>query len=226
MFFHKALRELMSIFHRIPAVAVLVASLFVCVAPRSAAQDAEARHEMVLEHLKRRAAALSSDCLADIKILDDWKRERPRMKRQLLDVLGLDPYPARTPLNVAITGTLKRPNYTIEKIVFQSMPGLYVTGNFYLPENTEGPLPTILYLCGHSPSPYGAKLSYQDRAVWFAEHGYACLVIDTLEFAEVAWAPSRHSRSEHVVLAVAGIHTGGNGGVERHSRVGLSRDAP
>ena len=32
----------------------------------------------------------------------------------------------------------------------------------------------------------GAKWSYQDRAVWFVEHGYVCFAIDTLEFGEVA----------------------------------------
>ena len=47
------------------------------------------------------------------------------------------------------------------------------------------PLPTILYLCGHSPHPQGAKTQYQDRTQWFAAHGYAVLSLDTLEFAEV-----------------------------------------
>src|SRR2546430_14492302 len=38
---------------------------------------------------------------------------------------------------------------------------------------------------GHSPHPLGAKWDYQDRADWFADHGYVCLVLDTLEFGEV-----------------------------------------
>jgi hypothetical protein len=46
-------------------------------------------------------------------------------------------------------------------------------------------LPTILYVCGHSPHPLGAKWNYQDRAIWFAEHGYVCFILDTLEFGEV-----------------------------------------
>ena len=67
---------------------------------------------------------------------------------------------------------LDRPEYRIEKIVFQSRPGLYVTGNFYLPKKAAPPLPTILYVCGHSPHPLGAKGAYQDRAFWFAEQLY------------------------------------------------------
>lgn len=102
-----------------------------------------------------------------------------------MDMLGLDPLPKRTPLHSSITGTLDRPAYRVEKIVFQSSPGLYVTGNLYVPKDAPQPLPTILYLCGHSPHPQGAKTQYQDRAQWFASHGYAVLVLDTLEFAEV-----------------------------------------
>ncbi len=171
---------------RISVIALAVVFIGLTCVRDSRAQDAETRHARVLEHLKRRAAEISSDCLSDIETLDDWKRERPRLKRELVDMLGLEPMPPRTPLKPEVTGTLKRPGYTIEKIVFQSMPGLYVTGNFYLPEKVDGPLPTILYLCGHSPGPHGAKVSYQDRAVWFVQHGYSCLVLDTLEFGEVA----------------------------------------
>ncbi|MGH9855976.1 MAG: acetylxylan esterase, partial [Blastocatellia bacterium] len=66
------------------------------------------------------------------------------------------------------------------------LPGLYVTGNFYIPANASVPLPAILYVCGHNPHPLGAKFNYQDRAEWFASRGYACLILDTLEFGEVA----------------------------------------
>jgi cephalosporin-C deacetylase-like acetyl esterase len=152
----------------------------------SAQETAAKRHERFIDHLKSVAAELSSRSLTDIKSLEDWKGKRPTLKRELLYMLGLDPLPERSPLKAEIKGTLDRPEYRVEKIVFQSLPGLYVTGNFYLPKRAAPPLPTILYVCGHSPHPLGAKGAYQDRASWFAEHGYACLILDTLEFGEVA----------------------------------------
>jgi hypothetical protein len=124
--------------------------------------------------------------LSDVRTLDDWEKRRPQLRRQLLEMLGLEPRPPRTPLKAQMTGRLERADYWIEKLVFQSAPGLYVTGNFYVPKGAAKPRPTILYLCGHSPHPLGAKVEYQDRAIWFASHGYACLVLDTLEFGEVA----------------------------------------
>ncbi|MPY91180.1 MAG: hypothetical protein GEU99_25120 [Luteitalea sp.] len=151
------------------------------------AEEAPARrHAMVIEHLKKTAAEISERSLTDIRSLADWKRQRPALRRELLYMLGLEPLPQRTPLNARITGTLERPGYRIEKLVFQSLPGLYVTGNLYVPANTSGPLPTILYVSGHAPHPTGAKVQYQDRVAWFAAHGYTSLILDTLEFGEVA----------------------------------------
>ena len=45
----------------------------------------------------------------------------------VLHIVGLDPLPKRTALKAQITGRLEREDYRIEKVVFQSMPGLYVT---------------------------------------------------------------------------------------------------
>jgi hypothetical protein len=128
-----------------------------------AQETAAQRHEMTTNQLKRLAAEMTAQCLDNVRSLDDWKKQQPELRRQLLDMLGLDPLPKRTPLKTQITGHLERDAYRIEKIVFQSLPGLYVTGNFYIPKGAAKKLPTILYLCGHSPHPLGAKFQYQDR---------------------------------------------------------------
>src|SRR5258705_13638529 len=88
------------------------------------------RHEAATNHLKKVAAEISARCLSDVRSFDDWEKQRPERRRQLLEMLGLDPLPQRTPLKALITGRLEREQYRIEKIVFQSRPGLYVTGNF------------------------------------------------------------------------------------------------
>jgi cephalosporin-C deacetylase-like acetyl esterase len=144
------------------------------------------RHEMATNQLKRLAVEMSDRCLNDPGTLENWKGRQVELRRQLLDMLGLYPLPKRTPLKAQITGRLERDAYRIEKIVFQSMPGLYVTGNFYVPKDGTKALPTVLYLCGHSPHPLGAKFQYQDRAIWFASHGFACLTLDTHEFGELS----------------------------------------
>jgi cephalosporin-C deacetylase-like acetyl esterase len=159
--------------------------LSLLLAAPAAAESAAGRHERFIAYLKEQAAAISARSLTEVASIEAWQQQRPETLRRLRSMLGLDPLPERTPLRAQVTGTLQRPSYHIEKLVFQSMPGLYVTGNLYLPRQTAGPLPTILYACGHNPHPLGAKWDYQDRGQWFAAHGYVCLVLDTLEFGEV-----------------------------------------
>lgn len=167
-------------------VCVICLSILVAVCKLVAQESPAQRHEMATNQLKRIAAEMSTRCLSEIRTLDDWNKQRIELRRQLLEMLGLDPLPKRTALKAQITGRIEGPVYRIEKLVFQSSPGLYVTGDFYIPNGGAKALPTILYLCGHSPHPLGAKFHYQDRAIWFASHGYTCLVLDTLEFGEVA----------------------------------------
>jgi len=168
------------------APAVVLSAAVLCGSNLQAEDTAAERFEAATNQLKRVAEGISARCLNQVQSLDAWQKARPELRRQLRDMLGLEPQPARTPLHARITGLLERGVYRIEKVVFQSLPGLYVTGNFYVPAPASKPLPTILYLCGHSADPRGAKVDYQDRAQWFAAHGYACLVLDTLEFGEVA----------------------------------------
>lgn len=153
--------------------------------PDGLRHDAQQRYDLFNQYLKRRAAGITRAHLQGIQSLDAWTRERPRVLREMRHMLGLDPWPERTPLRAEVTGTVQRPTHRIDKIVFQSMPGLYVTGNLYLPTEVSSPLPTVLYVCGHSPGPHGAKVDYQHHGVWFARHGFAALLIDTIEFGEL-----------------------------------------
>src|SRR5699024_4383953 len=75
-------------------------------------------------------------------------------------ILGIDKYleQERPSLNVKKTGTLQRKTYRIEKLSYESLPGLYVTANLYIPDNITKPVPAIIYLCGHSPT---QKIKYQ-----------------------------------------------------------------
>lgn len=117
----------------------------------------------------------------------EWEARRPDRQRLFRDMLGLDPLPEKTPLKAAVTGKLERGGVVVEKVHFQSRPGLYVTGNFYRPKEAKGKLPAVLYLCGHSNNGRdGNKTAYQDHPRWFASNGYVCLVVDTLQLGEVA----------------------------------------
>ncbi len=145
---------------------------------------------MLAETFRAETEKLSARCLADIRSLDDWKSRREEYRRELIDMLGLNPPPPRGDLRVTVTGKLEREEFTVENLHFQSLPGLYVTANLYLPKNLSKPAPTILYLNGHggvssNGVSYGNKALYQHYGAWFARSGYVCLVVDTLQLGEI-----------------------------------------
>ena len=141
---------------------------------------------MMDKYLAQEARKISAAFMAGIRSKEDWEKTRPQLKEEYFYMLGLWPLPEKTPLNATITGTLERPTFRVEKLHFQSMPGLYVTGNLYLPQKIKGRIPAILYLCGHSGrGRNGNKTAFQHHGIWFATNGYACLILDTLMLGEI-----------------------------------------
>lgn len=135
-------------------------------------------------------ARIASSSMADIKTLDDWQKARVTYRKQLYEMLGLDPLPPKTNLKATITGSVDHPEFTVEKLHYQSMPGFYVTANLYLPKGLTKPAPAILYVCGHGRVKidgvsYGNKTHYQHHGAWFARNGYVCLTIDTVQLGEI-----------------------------------------
>ena len=130
---------------------------------------------------------IESGYLKDVRSASDWEALRPRLHAEYLHMLGLDPLPPRTPLEARTTGVLEREGFRVEKVDFQSRPGLHVTANLYLPSKHDGKLPAVLYQSGHSGRERdGNKTAFQRHGAWFASHGYACLILDTLQLGEVA----------------------------------------
>lgn len=152
--------------------------------------DRAANRHRLDEYFRSLSEKLTQRSLADVVTAEDWEARRGEYRRQLAEMLGLDPMPPRTPLEPQVTGTIEDHGVVVEKIHFQSMPGLYVTANLYRPSKVDKPLPTILYVCGHARAvadgvSLGGKTSYHHHGVWFARNGYVCMVIDTIQLGEI-----------------------------------------
>ncbi len=143
----------------------------------------------ILSYLYQSSAALSADFpLADLSA-STWERERPERHRQFMEMMGFSLEEPRDPPTVRHTGTVQEDGFRIEKFFFESMPGLYVPANLYVPEGSNAPSPLVLYLAGHAP---GQKVHYQAHPRKLAQLGFASLIFDTVQFGEVAghhWGP-------------------------------------
>ncbi len=100
-------------------------------------------------YARSREAFARGDAARDALKNPEDVRARQRMIREtFLACLGGLP-PMDTPLDPVTTGTLAFDGFRVEKVIFQSRPKTYVTGNLYVPDGRETPGPAVLFLCGH-----------------------------------------------------------------------------
>lgn len=139
-----------------------------------------------MAYLADEAHEITARAISESASREAWEPVRERRRAELKEMLGLSYERPKTPLNVQLRGTIERPGYTVEKVAFESLPKVYVTANLYLPADPAGPVPAVIYVCGHAFSPYGAKTSYQRHGHTLARYGYAAMVIDPIQIAETA----------------------------------------
>ena len=118
---------------------------------------------MFADYFKIETKRLADNCLADIATLDDWNAKKNLYRRQLHEMLGLNPLPERTPLKATVTGTVQHDEFEVRNLHFQSSPGLYVTGNLYVPKILPEPgFPTLRFFT-NLPKKTFAKLPLPPR---------------------------------------------------------------
>ncbi|MCL7417670.1 MAG: hypothetical protein M8354_07515, partial [Halalkalicoccus sp.] len=112
-----------------------------------------------------------------IETVDDHERRVKRIRTAFFDALGGLP-DERTPLCAERAGVVERDGYSIEKIVYESLPNMHVTGNLYRPDG-EGPFPAVLFLCGHSKTGKASSV-YQRACIELAQNKFVVLAIDPI----------------------------------------------
>ncbi|GAB6166746.1 alpha/beta hydrolase family protein [Thermostilla marina] len=90
--------------------------------------------------------------------------------------------PERTPLNARVVDTIPRDGYTVEKVIYESIPGVFVTALFYRPDGAP-PFPGVLVPCGHSSNGKASE-PYQRVCILLAKNGIAALCYDPIDQGE------------------------------------------
>jgi cephalosporin-C deacetylase-like acetyl esterase len=137
---------------------------------QQAAQDPLLRwmDQVAQQQLQRR-----EDAVAGIRNVADAERRKQSVREILLSLIGgLPDYSG--PLNPSIRGRIQTGKYTIEKVIFESLPGFYVTANLYRP-NQPGRYPGVLLQAGHTQE---GKPEGQRLAANLALQGFVVLAFD------------------------------------------------
>jgi dienelactone hydrolase len=87
--------------------------------------------------------------------------------------------PQRTPLNARVAGKFERARYQLQKVVYESRPGVVVSANLYIPQTHHPPYPGVLFQMGHSPLGKAYE-PYQRCCQGLAQLGYLVLAFDPI----------------------------------------------
>ncbi len=138
----------------------------------------------IRDYLSGEAKRITDGALADFVFAADHKRLLPEKRRQYFEMMGLDHWwtEKRDAPPVTVTGVVEREHYRIEKLYFESVPKLCATANLYVPKKIDGKVPAVLYVCGHSKN---QNVAFQAHARKFAELGFVCMIVETIQLGEV-----------------------------------------
>ncbi len=145
---------------------------------------------------------------AAIQTPEQVKQRQAQIKTKLLELIGgLPDY--KGPLHARVTGVLNADGYVIERVLFQSLPGYYVTANVYRPIN-KGRYPAVLLQSGHTQE---GKPEPQVAAANLALQGYVAMTFDPVGQGEreqtylpmLGRALSGGSVNEHLAMGAQNI---------------------
>jgi dienelactone hydrolase len=148
--------------------------------------------------------------VASLKTEEDLRKRQAELRARFIEALG--GFPERTPLRPRVVGTLQADGFRIEKVIYESRPDHFVTGNFYIPEG-KGPFPGILLPCGHSDAGKAEKV-YQSACILMAKNGLAVLTYDPIgqgermQLLDESGKPRIKGTTEHTMVEVGALLVG------------------
>ena len=85
------------------------------------------------------------------KSLKDWEKRKAELRQRILVSAGLWPMPEKTDLHPEIFERKEHERYTVEKVLLETYPGFFLTGNLYRPKAAGAgkKYPAILSPHGH-----------------------------------------------------------------------------
>jgi dienelactone hydrolase len=131
--------------------------------------------------------------------LKEWEERKAFLRNQVLVAAGLSPMPEKTPLHAQVFGKIEEKDYTIEKVLLETLPGFYLGGNLYRPRNSQAKHPGVLNPQGHWP--YGRLeneplYSGPSLGISLARQGYVVFAYDMVGYNDTLQVPHRFGSAE------------------------------
>ena len=141
-------------------------------------------------------------------------RTQDQVRRKLLQMIGGLPT-TKTDLQARVTGRIEMDGFSVEKLIFQSLPGVYVTALIYVPADHSKKHPAVLVPAGHAAD---GKFHYQSLSQRLVGRGYVVISWDPVgqgersQFWDLAAGKSRYNLvcGEHAAMGNLAYLAGAN----------------
>jgi len=118
--------------------------------PPPPAETPRAQLERLLNARAHRQLRAREEAVARVATPAALEQRRRWARETILKLIGGLPA-TRTPLQPRVTGRREREGFTVENVVYESLPGFPVTANVYLPAGGRGRRPAVVASAGHGP---------------------------------------------------------------------------
>ena len=149
-----------------------------CAVWAAAQSDNGARQQLIetLDQIANRQLAERAQHVAGIQTRAAFEQRKAQVRAKILELIGGLPE-HRGPVAVKEFGSLAGDGFRVEKLAYESLPGLWVTANLYIPAAGNGPFPAVLLAPGHEATGKQSQYSFGGN---FARSGIMALAIDPL----------------------------------------------
>ncbi|WP_375444520.1 alpha/beta hydrolase family protein [uncultured Fibrella sp.] len=114
-----------------------------------------------------------------------WEQRAALLRKGLHEGMELTEKPAFVPLKPLRHSVRQLDGYTVENVAFESLPGIFVTGNLYRPTGLTGKHPGILSQHGHAKTLDGrTPESTQQRCATLARMGAVVFAYDMIGYGD------------------------------------------
>ncbi len=124
----------------------------------------------ITEHLNYLAHKITTEAQPPAT-LSELEAKRPELRKKFFEIIGLNPMPEKTPLNIQFVGEkVDLGNCYFQRVVFESRPKSYVAAHLYIPKNVTFPVPAVIHVPGH-----GMRDKYRLHPRTYAENGFVAI---------------------------------------------------
>ncbi|MCP9749079.1 S9 family peptidase [Lacihabitans sp. CS3-21] len=114
----------------------------------------------------------------------DWQKKAKAIKKGIIEGAEVKTIKPNKKINATIHSKKNMDGYTIENVFFESLPGVYVSGNLYKPLNVSGKIPAVLAPHGHGKDPRFGEAT-QKRCATMARMGAVVFTYDMIGYGDM-----------------------------------------